>query len=61
MKRFLSIAALCLLAAACSNSSDDGEEPTPVAPADNGMDPTTMLLESPPTDGKLPNDLMPPT
>jgi hypothetical protein len=61
MKRFLSIAALCLMATACGDASDDDSKRTTVTPTtDNGLDPTTMVLESPPTDGKLPNDLLPP-
>ncbi len=60
MKRFLSIAALCLMATACGGGSSD-DDSSNVGATDNGMDPTTMLLESPPTDGKLPKDLMPPT
>lgn len=61
MNRFLSIAVLCLLGTACSSSSDSGDKSTLVTPTDNGLNPTTMLLETPPTNGKLPADLFPPS
>jgi hypothetical protein len=61
MNRFLSIAVLCLLGTACSSSSNNDDESTRVGPSDNGLNPTTMLLESPPTNGKLPADLVPPS
>ncbi len=57
MKRFLSIAVLCVMATACGEASKANN---PGDPIDNGLDPTTALIESPPTDGKLPANLMPP-
>lgn len=61
MNRFLLIAALCLLGTACigsSKSNDSGN--TQITPSNSGLDPTAMVLESPPTNGKLPADLLPP-
>lgn len=57
MKRFIAIAALCALMAACKTSDDTAADTDDLAP------PTAGTLETalqPPTDGKIPSDLMPP-
>ena len=61
MNRFLSVVALCLLSAACNSSSkNNNNENAQITPFNNGLDPTAMVLEVPPTNGKLPADLLPP-
>jgi hypothetical protein len=58
MMRFFSAVAFCLVLVACSsnNDSDSGDQPG------DELNPTSMTLEfvTPPTNGKLPPDLMPP-
>lgn len=72
MKRLLSLASLgviCVSLTACGGSSGDSN-PAPTSNANNpgaannsaasDLNPTALSLESPPTDGKLPIDLLPP-
>jgi len=75
MKRLLSLGVICLILAACGGSSGDSHsDPASANPINNSsnttggsnngapsdLNPTTLTLESPPIDGKLPADLLPP-
>lgn len=59
MIRTIPIVTLCLWLAACNSSSDN---PSDNSTDNKGLDlnPTTATLDTPPTDGKLPSDLLPP-
>ena len=54
MKRFLPIIVFCMFIVACGSSKDDAGS------SGTGLDPTAMKLDSPPTDGNLPAELLPP-
>jgi hypothetical protein len=56
------VSVFCLALVACNG----GGSPGPVdgndgGPASAELDPTALKLETPPTDGRLPADLLPPT
>jgi hypothetical protein len=59
--RVLMSLVLCLGLYACGGSNNDSP-PANKAPAsiNNGISPNDLTLDTPPTDGKLPNDLIPP-
>ncbi len=63
MLRFLSVLVLCAFVNACSNSNSNNTQ-TPDTTLDplgsSELSPTTMTLDSPPTNGKLPAELLPP-
>lgn len=58
MKQASLIAAFCLVITACSSS--DGGGGSGEAPGFKLDNPTTNLVESPPSNGNLPGDLLPP-
>lgn len=67
MKRLLSIAALCLSLAACGGDSGGDSSPSSNTPDNSNSGarldlnpPTALTLDTPPTTGKLPADLLPP-
>jgi len=58
MKRLLAVTALCLLVTACGGASDDN--PVSSDQSGNELNPTALAVETPPTNGRLPADLLPP-
>jgi hypothetical protein len=67
MLRFLSVLAICALVTACSDSNKDSkpDDTTPIVTPQNEnngseLSPTALTLDGPPTNGKLPAELLPP-
>lgn len=58
MREGLIISVLCTALVSCGGGGSSGT--TPVNPASDPLDPTGLSLETPPSNGQLPADLLPP-
>lgn len=60
-KKYLMISAITILLAACNGGSSGSNKSATPAATVNELDPGSITADTPPTDGSLPAELLPPT